>query len=160
MTESLMIEIVKNVQRTIFVLEKTKKPIFKFQPISVQYLGRIDMTSTFWFCLMPWSKGFFLRRVLQIPFIRHFSRFIYDSMNMKALLAISRDLSTDKQNRGHRSLRNSTRSDKSYQKKNLDENCENGQEFANLTLCQFPDLPIGLYENQYHGSPFFCSILP
>ena len=75
------------------------------------------------------------------------------------VLTISRDLSTDKQKRGHRSLRNSTWSDKSYQKKNLDENYENGPEFTNLTLCQFPDLPIGLYENQYHGSPSFCSIL-
>ena len=111
---ALRTKIVENVRRTIFTLEKTEKPIFKFQPISDQYLGRTDKTSTFWFCLMPWSKGFFLRRVLQILFIRHFSRFIYDSMNMKALLALSRDLSTDKQNRGHRSLRNSTWSDKSH----------------------------------------------
>ena len=85
--------------------------------------------------------------------------FIYDSMSMKALLAVSRDLSTDKQNRGHRSLRNSTWSDKSHRKKNLDQNCGNGRGIAILTLCQFPDLPIGLYENQYHGSPSFCSIL-
>ena len=52
----------------------------------------------------------------------------------KMFLVVSRDLSTDKQNKIHRWIRNLTWSDKSHSKKNLDQNSGNGVGIANFDL--------------------------
>jgi len=54
--------------------------------------------------------------------------------DVKMFLAVSRDLSIDKQNKIYWALKNSTWSDKSHFKKNLDQNSGNGAGFANLDL--------------------------
>ena len=60
-------------------------------------------------------------------------------------LSLSRDLSTDKQNKSFRGLNNFTLRDKSQKTKIFNHNCENGPQFKILTFRQFPDLPISFW---------------
>ena len=63
-------------------------------------------------------------------------------------LTVSRDLSTDKQQRGIEPLNNSTLSDKRAKMKNSYYNLSTDGWRKKMTLCQFPDLPIEFCENQ------------
>ena len=69
-------------------------------------------------------------------------------MKSKYVLAVSRDSSTDKQQRVKQHLSNSTWSDKSPKKECLSSNCRNGPRREFLIHCQFPDLPIEFCENR------------
>ena len=77
----------------------------------------------------------------------------------KMFLTVSRDLSTDKQNRVHLSLSQSTCSEFSDKKKNFNHIRGNGREFSFLTSCQFPDLPIVFCETWSHLALAFYHIL-
>ena len=115
------------------------------------------MTGTFRFCLIPRSRGSFLLRIL---FIRHFSRFYIRSMRMLAVWAQSRDLSTDKQNKIYWALINSTWSDKSHFKKNLDQKSGNVAGIANLDLLaiSWPSYSF-LWKTNLFSTPFLYEII-
>ena len=68
--------------------------------------------------------------------------------DVKIFLTVSRDLSTDKQQRGIEHLSKSTWSDKSPKKECLNSNCWNGPRRKFLTHWQFPDLPIEFCEKR------------
>ena len=75
------------------------------------------------------------------------------------VLTISRDILTDKQNKVHLSLNQSTWSDFSDKKMNFNHNRRNGPKFSFLTVCQFPDLPIVFCECRSHLCLAFHHIL-
>ena len=75
------------------------------------------------------------------------------------VLTISRDILTDKQNKVHLSLNQSTWSDFSDKKKNFNHIRRNGREFSFLTSCQFPDLHIVFCESLSHLALAFYHIL-
>ena len=75
------------------------------------------------------------------------------------VLTISRDILTDKQNKVHLSLNQSTWSDCSDEKKNFNHIRRNGREFSFLTSCQFPDLSIVFCESLSHLALAFYHIL-
>ena len=80
--------------------------------------------------------------------------------DVKMFLAISRDLSTDKQNKIHRWIKNSTCSDKSHSKKNLDQNSGNGVGIANLDLLSisWPSYSF-LWKPNPPMNAFWCEIM-
>ena len=74
-------------------------------------------------------------------------------------LTISRDLSTDKQNRVHLCVSQSTWSHFNDKKKNFNHTRGNGNEFSFLTSCQFPDLPIVFCECRTYLCMAFYHVL-
>ena len=66
----------------------------------------------------------------------------------KMLLNVSRDSSTDKQQRGIETLNNSTLSDKSQKMKNFHNSYRISPSRKFLTHCQFPDLLIEFCEKE------------
>ena len=106
---------------------------------------------------------------LSINFLFH----IVTVRNEKKFLIVSHDLSTDKQNKIHRWIRNSTWSDKSHSKKNLDKNSGNGVGIANLDHLSIscpsysflwksnPPMNVFLCEimENFIGTDFYCTNL-
>ena len=68
--------------------------------------------------------------------------------DVKIFLTVSRDLSTDKQQRSGWPLSDSTLSDKRLKRRNSNHSFSNQGLRKKLTLCQFPDLLIEFCENE------------